>query len=158
VNTAYAEFVKTQADATELEVVIRVEGDEFWSYVGEKSNQRWTWYVVERASGTILAHHNDRRTDAACQALLKKLEIFPIGTYYTDNWQSYSKFIDAERHVIGKEHTQKIERTNLTFRTHIKRLHRKTICFSKDETLHDNVIGLYIEHEYYQNKEYAQTA
>jgi len=119
---------------------------------------RWTWYVIERTHGTILAHHNDRRTDAACQALLKKLEIFPIQTFYTDNWQSYSKFIDAEKHVIGKEHTQKIERTNLTFRTHIKRLHRKTICFSKDEALHDKVIGLYIEHEFYQKMDYAQIA
>jgi insertion element IS1 protein InsB len=149
--------VKQQENAG-LEVIIRVEGDEFWSYVGDKSNQRWTWYVIERTHGTILAHHNDRRTDAACQALLKKLEIFPIQTYYTDNWQSYSKFIDAEKHVIGKAHTQKIERTNLTFRTHIKRLHRKTICFSKDEALHDKVIGLYIEHEFYQKMDYTQTA
>ena len=149
--------MKTQAHA-ELEVDIRVEGDEFWSYVGDKSNQRWTWYVVERTSGTILAHHNDRRTDEACQALLKKLEIFPICTYYTDNWPSYAKFISAEKHVIGKAHTQKIERTNLNFRTHIKRLHRKTICFSKDEVLHDKVIGLYIEHEYYHKIDYGQTA
>ena len=29
--------------------------------------------------------------------------------------------------------TNKIERMNLTLRTHIKRLSRKTICFSKSE-------------------------
>ncbi len=157
VNWGYAEYLKTLPHP-DLHVEIRVEGDEFWSYVKKKSQQRWTWYVVDRATGTILAHHNDRRTDDACQALLKKLESFPIRTYYTDNWQSYAKFIDAEKHVIGKQHTQKIERTNVNFRTHIKRLQRKTICFSKDETLHDKVIGLYIEHEYYQKCRYAQAA
>jgi len=32
----------------EIEIRFAVEGDEFWSYVGNKSNQRWTWYAVER--------------------------------------------------------------------------------------------------------------
>ena len=40
--------------------------------------------------------------------------------------------------------TQKIERKNLNFRTWIKRLARKTICFSKREVMHDTVIGLLI--------------
>ena len=37
-----------------------------------------------------------------------------------------------------------IERKNLNFRTWIKRLARKTICFSKLEKMHDIVIGLLI--------------
>ncbi|MDR2064730.1 MAG: IS1 family transposase, partial [Prevotellaceae bacterium] len=41
--------------------------------------------------------------------------------------------------------TWKIERKNLNFRTHLKRLNRKTICFSKNEQIHDNIIGMYIE-------------
>jgi len=41
-------------------------------------------------------------------------------------------------------HYQKIERKNLNFRTWIKRLTRKTICFSKKEIMHDTVIGLLI--------------
>ena len=39
---------------------------------------------------------------------------------------------------------QKIERKHLTLRTRIKRLQRKTICFSKIVPMHDLVIGLYI--------------
>ena len=46
--------------------------------------------------------------------------------------------------------TWKIERKNLNFRTHIKRLNRKTICYSKDEEIHDNVIGMYIARHYYR--------
>lgn len=39
---------------------------------------------------------------------------------------------------------QKIEKKHLTLRTRIKRLARKTICFSKSEEMHDIVIGLFI--------------
>ena len=141
-----------------LEVEIRVEADELWGYVGEKSNQQWLWYAIERASGIPLAHHIDAHTDAACQCLLDKLAIFPIRTYYTDGWQSYAALIPADHHQIGKDNTWRIERTNLTLRTHIKRLHRKTICFSKNETIHANVIGMYLEHYYYNNPIYEELA
>ena len=37
-----------------------------------------------------------------------------------------------------------MERKHLTLWTRIKRLVRKTICFSKSITMHDIVIGLFI--------------
>jgi IS1 family transposase len=37
--------------------------DEFWSFIQKKSNQRWTWYAIERTSGCILAWHNGKRQD-----------------------------------------------------------------------------------------------
>ncbi|MCB4426902.1 IS1 family transposase, partial [Xenorhabdus nematophila] len=42
---------------------------------------------------------------------------------------------------------QRIERTNLTHRTRIKRRNRKTIGYSKSEDMHDKVIGTFIERE-----------
>lgn len=135
--------------SVDVEIVSDVEGDEFWSFVGSKKQQRWTWYVLERSSGIILAYHNGRRTDESCKQLFEKLAPFSLGKIYTDNWQSYQKYIPSEQHIIGKKDTWRIERKNLNFRTHLKRLSRKTICFSKDETIHDNVIGLYINTFYY---------
>ena len=44
----------------------------------------------------------------------------------------------------AKRHTQKIEGKHLTLRTRIKRLVRKTICFSKTTQMHDIVIGLFV--------------
>jgi len=52
------------------------------------------------------------------------------------------KHIGANKHEIGKSNTQQIERKNL--RTWIKRLIRKTTCFSKPEKSHDIAIGLLI--------------
>ena len=69
---------------------------------------------------------------------------FGIKRYYTDDWGSYDRGLKADKHEAGKSNTQKIERKNLNFRTRIKRLAQKTICFSKLEKMHDTVIGLLI--------------
>jgi IS1 family transposase len=50
-----------------------VEADEFWSYVGNKKNQRWTWYALEKNSGVVIAWHNGRRTDESCSRLMEFL-------------------------------------------------------------------------------------
>jgi len=39
------------------------EMDEFWSFVENKSNQRWTWYAMEKHTGIIISWHNGKRTD-----------------------------------------------------------------------------------------------
>jgi insertion element IS1 protein InsB len=85
-----------------------------------------------------------RRQDETCKKSLSNLKVFKSRTYYTDDWGSYSALIPKEKHVIGKINTQKIENKNLFLRTRVKRLTRKTICFSKSEALHDAVIGLFI--------------
>jgi insertion element IS1 protein InsB len=72
------------------------------------------------------------------------LQPFGIVRYYTDDWGAYQRHLDTDKHQIGKRNTQKIERKNLNFRTWIKRLTRKTLCFSKLELMHDTVIGLLI--------------
>jgi insertion element IS1 protein InsB len=57
---------------------------------------------------------------------------------------AYDRHITYDKHEAGKRNTQKIERKNLNSRTWIKRLTRKTICFSKSEKIHNIVIGLLI--------------
>ncbi|HHY1038109.1 TPA: IS1 family transposase, partial [Escherichia coli] len=53
--------------------------------------------------------------------------------------------LPKEKHLTGKIFTQRIERNNLTLRTRIKRLARKTLCFSRSVELHEKVIGAFIE-------------
>ena len=64
--------------------------------------------------------------------------------YYTDYWGAYTRHLDSDEHCPGKRSTRKIERKHLTLRTRIKRLVRKTICFSKTTQMHDIVIGLFV--------------
>jgi IS1 family transposase len=76
--------------------------------------------------------------------LKQLLEPFGITTFYTDGWGAYERHIEAEKHHVGKENTQKIESKHINLRTRIKRLVRRTICFSKTEQMHDLVIGLFV--------------
>jgi insertion element IS1 protein InsB len=72
------------------------------------------------------------------------LQPFNITRYYPDDWAACERHLDTAKHQAGKRNTQKIERENLHLRTWIKRLTRKTICFSKSALMHDTVIGLLI--------------
>ena len=92
----------------------------------------------------MLAYTFGDRTDKACKQLKHLLAPFNITQYFTDGLGAYQRLLPYEQHEEGKRNTQKIERKFLTFRTRIKRLARKTICFSKAELMHDTVIGLFI--------------
>jgi len=92
-----------------------VQADEQWSYVGSKKNPRWLWYAIDAVTGCVLSFVFGRRQDEVCKQLIDNLKVFNIRTYYTDDWASYSALIPADKHVIGKQHTQKIENKNLLF-------------------------------------------
>src|SRR5215475_6151196 len=121
-----------------------LEMDEFWSFVGAKRRQRWTWYGYDRQRRKVVAFVNERRTDAACRQLLQKLGECQITRYHTDNWRSYAKLLPTRRHRISKEGTRRIERHNLNFRTRLKRLQRHKICYSRSAVMNDAVIKLYV--------------
>ena len=123
---------------------VALELDEQWSFVGSKSNQRWLWLALNHYNSEILAYTFGDRTDKACKRLQHLLKPFNITQYFTDGLGAYQRLLPFELHEEGKRNTQKIERKFLTFRTRIKRLARKTICFSKSEFMHDTVIGLFI--------------
>lgn len=63
----------------------------------------------------------------------------------SDDWGNYGREVPKDKHLTGKKFTQGIERNNLTLRTRIKRLARKTICFSRSVGIHEKVIGAFIE-------------
>ncbi len=141
------ESVEVEIVRVEEPVEIGIEEselDEMWSYVGKKINPRWLWHAIDRQSGQVLAYVFGRRKDQVFLQLKKLLEPFGIKHYCTDGWGAYGRHLPLESHEIGKRKTQRIERKHLNLRTRIKRLTRKTICFSKTEEMHDLVIGLFI--------------
>jgi len=134
-STSQGEVVLQRVDA---------EVDEMWSFVSKKKEPRWLWHAIDHRTGKVLAYVFGRRTDEACVKLKILLEPFGLRRYYTDDWGAYERNLKSAVHSPGKRNTQQIERKHLTLRTRIKRLVRKTICFSKSIALHDIVIGLFI--------------
>jgi insertion element IS1 protein InsB len=137
---------------------VEAEADEMWSFVGDKSQQRcasvpgesspghlpWLWHAIDHHSGEVLAYVLATYEDEAFGKLKGLLESFGIIQFYTDGWGAYERHLNPAERTVGKRNTQKIERKHLTLRTRIKRLARKTICFSKSVMMHDGVIGLFI--------------
>lgn len=128
----------------QLTCINAVEADEMWSFVGKKKRQRWLWHAIDHISGKTLAYVLGPRKDTAFLKLKSLLKPFGIKKYYTDSWGAYRRHIDSKNHVPSKKNTQKIERKHLLLRTRLKRLVRRTICFSKSIFMHDTVIGLFI--------------
>jgi len=128
----------------EIEKVDEAELDEMWSFVGTKKVPRWLWHAIDHCTGSVLAYVFGRRQDEVFVELKRLLEPFGITRYYTDYWGAYERHLAPEEYCPGKRNTQQIERKHLTLRTRIKRLARKTICFSKSIQMHDIVIGLFV--------------
>jgi insertion element IS1 protein InsB len=124
--------------------VEEAELDEMWSFVGDKEHQRWLWHAIDHRTGAVVAYVFGDHKDNVFLELKELLEPFGIRRFYTDDWGAYERHLESEEHEVGKQNTQKIERKHLTLRTRIKRLARKTICFSKTCQMHDIVIGLFI--------------
>jgi insertion element IS1 protein InsB len=92
----------------------------------------------------VLAYAFGNRADRVFLKLQKLLKPFGLVHFYTDAAGVYERHLPASAHTVGKLHTQQIERKHLTLRTRIKRLARKTMCFSKSVLMHDTVIGLFV--------------
>ena len=99
---------------------------------------------MDHRSGKVLAYVLGAHKDEVFLQLKALLEPFGIERFHTDGWGAYARHLPPKIHNPGKRNTQRIERKHLNLRTRIKRLVRKTICFSKSEQLHDIVIGLFI--------------
>lgn len=120
------------------------EIDEMWSYVDKKSNPRWLWHAIDHKTGLVLAYVFGQRKDEVFLELKELLQPFGISRFYTDDWGAYSRHLEKQKHIVGKQNTQRIESKHINLRTRIKRLARKTICFSKTVRMHDIVIGIFI--------------
>jgi insertion element IS1 protein InsB len=144
VNKSVVEGCCPAAITVEVRRLEAAEVDEMWSFVGSKAQQRWLWHAIDHLTGVVLASVWGNRADVVFLQLQQLLKPFGLVHFYTDAAGGYDRHLPAAAHTVGKIHTQQIERKHLTLRTRIKRLARKTICFSKSVFMHDTVIGLFV--------------
>lgn len=144
INKQFLDSCNTKTLKIHLISINEAEIDEMWSFVRRKKNPRWLWHAIDHATGKVLAYVFGPRKDSSFLKLKRLLMPFGIKKYCTDHWGAYTRHINPKHHFLGKRNTQKIERKHLNLRIRLKRLARKTICFSKSEAMHDAVIGLFI--------------
>ena len=115
-----------------------------WSFVGTREKARWLWHALDHHTGRVLAYVVGTRKDTEFLRLRGLLAPFGLTRYYTDKAGVYRRHLPPAQHTVGKLSMQKIERKYFTLRTRLKRLARKTLCFSRLRVMHDLLIGLYI--------------
>ena len=110
-----------------------IEVDEFWTYVGRKTNKVWLIYAYCRETGEIIAFVWGKRDKKTAAKLLRRLK--RLGISYdciaSDEWDSFLEAFKEEKQLIGKRYTVGIEGNNCRLRHRVRRAFRKTCCFSK---------------------------
>ncbi len=119
-----------------------------WGRVYSKNTPCWLWHAIDDETGVVIAYVLGTRKEEMLWELWEMLSELNIEfiEVYSDNNFAYHNIIPANILVIGKKNTQKIERKHLTFRTRLKRLSRKTICYSKSLKMHKILVGLLINY------------
>lgn len=107
------------------------EMDEIRTYIGKKKRMIWIVYAIRRDTREVMDFKVGPRTNRTLTAVLKTLELSSAKAIYTDGLKHYRYLIQKEVHRVKHRGTNYIERKNLTLRTHLKRLNRRTICFSR---------------------------
>jgi insertion element IS1 protein InsB len=137
-----------EPEATVLEL------DELWSFVLKRASKRWIWITLCRATRQVVAYAIGDRSHSTCQKLWERIPAsYRSGHCFSDFWEAYSLVIPAEQHTAaGKEtgFTAHVERWNNTLRQRLGRFVRKSLSFSKSDTMHELCLRLFL-HDYNQS-------
>ncbi|MCF8373968.1 MAG: IS1 family transposase [Bacteroidales bacterium] len=120
------------------------EIDELRTYVGNKKNECWVTYAINKQNGIPIDLVVGRRTTENLRKVVNTVLSFNPKAIFTDGLNIYKGIIPEAIHKIYRYNTNKIERMNLNLRTHIKRLARKTICYSKNQIMLESCLKLYL--------------
>jgi insertion element IS1 protein InsB len=120
------------------------EVDELYTYIGRKSNPCYIIYAMNRKTKQVIDFVCGARNKENIEKVIKKLLDLSPKRIYTDKLNIFASIIPGCLHRTFQYRTNHIERKNLTLRTHIKRLSRKTICYSKTETMLEACFKLYV--------------
>lgn len=111
------------------------QADELRTYIGNKKNESWVMYAINKTTRRIVSLCVGRRTKENLQQITNELLIHNPKEICTDRLLIYRSLIPKKHHVVKERKTNHIERMNLQLRNQLKRLNRKTICFSKTENM-----------------------
>lgn len=105
------------------------EVDELYTKVAGKPC--WISYAINRQSKQIISFILGNRSKENLACVINSLLLLNPKKIYTDKLVQYSSLVPKPIHNNARFQTNRIERLNLTLRTHLKMLHRKTICYCK---------------------------
>ena len=119
------------------------ELDELRTYVGKKENQYWVAYTLCNETKKVIDFIVGKRSKRVLRSIVNTLLLSGVKTIKTDKLNIYQSLIPPGRHVSAAYNINHIERNNLNLRTHLKRLGRRTICFSRSLAMLEACLKIY---------------
>jgi len=122
----------------------KFEVDELFVKISNGKSRNWIAYGIERETRKVINFViTSSRSKEAIKPIIDKILLVRPTKIYTDKLNIYPSLIPVAIHRRFQYCTNQIERKNLTLRTHIKRLARRTICFSKKQQYLDAHLRIY---------------
>ena len=150
INTVQADIKWTGKTIAKPPIRLRqanVEIDELRTFIGNKQNQYWIAYALNRATGEVMDFIVGKRNKRTLRMLVNTLLLSGAKKISTDRLNIYRALIPGAVHDDKRYGTNRIERKNLSIRTHIKRLSRRTICFSRSRVMLESCLKIYFWRE-----------
>lgn len=150
INTIIKRIKQIANGITKPPIVIKqeaVEVDELRTFVGRKQNEYWVAYALSRQTGKVIDFITGKRTKRTLKVLTDTLLLAQVKKIYTDNLTAYWKLIPKTIHKRGNRLINHIERNNLNLRIHLKRLSRRTICYSRSVVMLNACLRIYFWHK-----------
>jgi insertion element IS1 protein InsB len=119
------------------------EVDEICTFLKRKDRKIWIVYALERITKTVAGFCVGSRTNKTLNTVLKTLQFAEAQRIFTDGLKNYQFLIARTIHRVKQHSTNHIERKNLTLRIHLKRLNRRTLCFSRSLFVLAAVLRIY---------------
>ncbi|HCC94261.1 MAG TPA: IS1 family transposase [Flavobacteriaceae bacterium] len=117
--------------------------DELRTFHKKRLKSIWITYTYSLKTRIIHAFHVGFRTIEIFKKLLLPIIRTEPNIIYTDKLNTYSSVIPSEFHSTRFRSINHIERNHLSLRTHLKRLNRKTICYSKNMNVLSAILTIY---------------
>ena len=111
----------------------KFEVDEMFIKIANDKKQNWLIYAIEQKTKHVISFVIGGRNTENLKQVINQVLLLNPKRIYTDRLNIYPSLIPKEIHKRFQYCTNRIERMNLNLRTHIKRLSRKTICFSRNK-------------------------
>lgn len=123
------------------------EVDEMWTFVNKNNPSHYSWitYALNQKTNDVMNVVFGSRSKKNLGQVINLLKAQNPKKIITDKLNTYPNLVKPVEHDTHQYANNHIERGNLTLRTHLKRLSRKTICFSRSQKMLEACVILYFD-------------
>ena len=120
------------------------EVDELITIIGDKDRKVCVVIALEKESGYPVDVYVGPRTKRTLRMVTNTLLLASPQVICTDGLQQYRGLIPSHLHKITRYSTNRVERFHLSLRTHLKRLNRRSIAYSRSLSMLFSCLVIYL--------------